>query len=499
VRLLFKVPVRYFLFIFHFFCQSVLASRENLTEPSLGISSYIHQVSVDRRFFPSSGGEIIEGTDCSKVLQVISFADRLFAILGWPQSFIDGRFPIAQIFADRSSYYRIGYYEFLDGKIQIRETYATIGETHSYFSLADIEALGPERLLKHRKWLLPMEDTHKKLVTRYYDSRGRGVILEFRTKAGTKEVVPWLRDNIRNQILFEEVRMAIDVVREYPELYEKPVIYTYADEKHVRLYRLLGFEIQTDLTPVHQPIWMKDDETGAVIRWWYLAVTPKRFEANLFSLRGGRVLEGLNQPHPVKISNGTSFFAAAHTLVGFDPFNRVTAAQPTEEVELETGLFVAAGTRVRWDMGFVMWIKEISRPYLVHLPEGSLTFPARSWVGFQPTQFSDPADADKVSRNRFDVRNNEAYLLTGSNITVAPTASVIVDRDNSTLKIARIKNDVDFGSGIIAAGGTSLQVGLQNGKYMWHRLTLAQDVVMDGKFRIKGGYLINDSAPQLQF
>jgi len=443
-------------------------------------------------------GETVEGRDCGKVFQIIATANEAFRRLSWPPSFIAGRQKVAKDYARRSNYYRIRSLDKSGWKTDI--THTTIGETHARFRRSTIEAMTPQELLAHRRFLIPMEETLQTLVTRYYDSKGRGIVLEFRANSKRKGTP----DNIRKQMLVKEIQLAMEAVRDYPELYEKPIIYTYADEAHRRLYRAYGFEVQEKLTPLDKPIVMVDSKTGKKTNWWVLAVTPKRLEANLFELTGARTITGLNQPHPVTLPNGRTAFAAPGSTIDIDANAITTGFVPTEDLEIAPGLSAAAGSTVRWNhdeansvyrpgVDAIGFIQKTSAPYTVKIKGGAFTLPAGSQITFH--QGTEPATWSLGGKMHFEegkatprdlngnplpweIKSTRPFSLPGTAISVASGSTLYFDE--SVLMIHRIAHRVDLGHGIFAAAGSSLGVAMKRGRYEWRYIMLERDVIING-------------------
>lgn len=213
----------------------------------------------------------------------------------------------------------------------------SVGLTFSQTHILDDD--GGDFLLnpKYKDQHLTMEDSLGVAVPRYTDSSGNSFVVELKTYAKDPSAehefdFPFkLREKLRADLF----TLAMASVHDYPELYEKPIFYTYGNLKSLRMYQEMGFEIEDSLTPMGKPIHYKDED------WYVMKVTPKRFEENFFRLEGARTVSHLNQAHPVELPNGIKTKASAGTILKINNRGRATFFYPANEVEIAPGFFVA--------------------------------------------------------------------------------------------------------------------------------------------------------------
>jgi len=393
-------------------------------------------------------------SDGARGPEVARISGERYSRRPWSNGFVDSRVKIAVDYADRSFYYEIAS----DQSHERSDT--TIGVTYSSFTQADFEARSvtailqkpPEQLTaEDRRFLLPQEESLGVAVTRYYDKSGRGIILEFRSNSKEKGSPKLFGD----QMLVEEIRMAFEIVKDYPDLYDQPIIYTYGDEVSLKMYHALGFEVQTHITPLDQPI----EKDGT--KWWVIAVTPKRFEANLFKIRYGifgHNIDGVNQPFPLHLVDGRIVTAAAHTNISFDRDGHVTELTLDHDAEVAPDVWASAGSRVHWLDGKIDYVQKTAKSLMANVAGPSFEIPAGSEVKFIENESS----GYRVEQ----IRNNEREIfIDGSGLSIAPNS--IAKWDLHLLTIQKLGRTIKFRDGVVVSAGAGLQVKWKGDHYDW--------------------------------
>lgn len=309
----------------------------------------------------------LESLEGDRGTEVTKVADPRFERNKWAKfkKWMASRSQIAKDYADRSIY-RVITTVHPGSTLDAAQTPATVGLTYSKFTRAEIEGKTEAELLKDKKFVLPEEDTLNRLVTRYFDSSGRGIAIEIRVNSKERGS----QKAIGNEMLVEMVRMTMPYLKDYPELFDMPIITAYADEEHYRLYRsTLNMDIQTETTPLVKPITI-ENENHEKLNWWVIETTPRKWEAILFKLKGPRFLKNLNQPHPFELWNGKKSFAAEHSDVFFDKAGHIMEAQLALESEVAPGVFGAVGAQVRWRNREITYVKRTSKTFSTSIFEG---------------------------------------------------------------------------------------------------------------------------------
>jgi hypothetical protein len=219
------------------------------------------------------------------------------------------------------------------------------------------------------------------------DSKGKGVIFEFRTFSLKKNaniyIFPFILERA-SQIIFEKLK-------DHPELYDQPIIHTYGDRPGLLLYYLMGFGL-TPITPKDQPI------TKYGVDWWSLAMTPRQLELLLFKLRipneeTQRSLDhryswipthptysGFNQALPAPLPGAPHAMAAPGSHIAFDEQGRVASTILASDTRFESGIVGAEGAQVVQFFGSVALISKTAEDFTD--PQSGLRIPKGSKVSF---------------------------------------------------------------------------------------------------------------------
>jgi hypothetical protein len=357
--------------------HEVHETMEPLDLPSVQFESSSWNPSVIRTY-------VVHGPLASIQVQteVVDFASKWFK-RRWSDDFIATRGPIVEKYRQRSVYVREEAHDSTPGtewqdtdpeklKGTVALTYSQTKQEGNHLNQARDFLSNPIYKDQH----LPMEDTLGISVPRYYDRSGQSLVVELRTYAKHPSAEQEFNTSFKlgQKLRADLFTLAMASVRDYPDLYEKPIFYTYGDKISLRMYRELGFEVDESVTPHDRPIQYKNQD------WWVLRVTPKRFEENFFRLAGARTISHLNQDHPVVLPNGLKTFAAAGTSLQIDDEGLATFLYPAREIEVAPGFFVSGPPAhiVFSKDGNLERLDNLSRPYS--------KIPAGSDVEFYPSE-----------------------------------------------------------------------------------------------------------------
>lgn len=347
------------------------AEGSNLAVPNVRLLSESRTLKIGDPFVTATFLDGATG-ELGDQLELVRFANKKFLRRGWSLSFIKDREKVAQDFSDRSLYIKVYSHAMLENVKQNLlqdprpELYGpgvlsgTIGMTYATTTRAEIESMNPTQLLSSSDKIIPMERTLNVALPRYYDSQGRSAIVELRTFSKDEKSV----DDVRKVLVSKGIAMTLAAIRNYPGLYDQPIIYTYGDKASVRLYRALGFHIDEKVTPLSTPI----EHEGS--KWWCLAITPRELEKNILKLEGPRSVFGLNQPHPIVMPNGRTALAAPRTYFDIQADGKSTVFTVNEDTEISPGLKAASGSEVQFKRGKISAIERLAAPFGV-LPAGS--------------------------------------------------------------------------------------------------------------------------------
>ena len=412
--------------------------------------------------------------DGQQSIDLVAIANQQYIRRGWSPEFLTGLEKTARDYKDRT----IGY------KIE-REPYGTapqttIAMTYAKFTKAEIESgllgslfkNGDELTAQDRVHILPEEEKLRRVLTRYYDSRGNGILLEFRTNSKVHDAPEVLSEIM----LVEEVRMALEAIEDYPELYDKPVVKSYGNKTSIRHLGRLGFTVETAITPLDKPIEMVDSE-GHTDLWWALEASPMRLEQNLFKLRHdrGHTIENLNIPYPVQISENETIYAKPHTTIKFGDNKSLESIILDREAEVTPGIFASAGAHVTWISGHIHKISSTSGQSRFSTPEGEFAIPPGSILEF--------IGSAKPTIRTIQNYNSE-IVLSKLGLKALPRFQIFLTPSRGYDSVvgmrAYISQNVYFSDGAIAAKGQALQVDWNGSRYDWTDIVLAEDAVIDG-------------------
>jgi hypothetical protein len=432
----------------------------------------------------------------------------------WKESrnWMDERYAIVDAYADRSEGFATathGPYK----KLTEETAPTTFAFTWAEFTREQVEGRNLKDLVEEHKYELPVEKTLssdklkrtiKKPLTRYFDSRGRGILIECRINS-KGELAP---DGAAQLSLIRSVQAILYRLKDYPELYDKPIITAYADKLHRRLYKQqYGMEVQEETTPLDEPAITVTSE-GKEIPWWVIQGTPRQWEALLFKLTGQHLIKGLNQPHPFKLWNGETASASPHSIISFDNDNHATHATLNAEAEIAPGIFAGPGVEVWWHNQKLHQVNATSRPTTLHIDgTGTIEIPAGAKLKFDPDA-SDERDA--YGELRIDEDPNWTLFHMKNALKIEP--SEIIESEARPIKIhipgisleasglalnqtastidAHLTAPADLGEGIVGAPGHPLIIRNEQGQWNWVEITLDADVTIHGVQYKKGSHLI---------
>jgi len=303
---------------------------------------------VPSLYVGSEGGnhyieEISESQKCnvllSKVSKVIDFANAQFENRreNWPPEFLAERSQIAKKYSKRSKYIVVRKGN-VAGKSKKDPVVGTLGITYATY---DAEDLAENKLNNLALDLIPVEETlGLDPLPRPLDSTGKGIIFELRTYA---------KDKISGQTAFPKLlqgafNLVFRKIKDFPELYDKPILYLYADDLSVRFYTHFGFHVNEEIAPV-----IHDG-----VSWRVMSASPKDIEAVSGKLSGFRFFENLNQPYVAISPNGKPFRISPHTSFAIDENNVAMKATTMDELEIMPGIFAAENSQFIW-RGSVHW------------------------------------------------------------------------------------------------------------------------------------------------
>ena len=326
---------------------------EELVEPQARLSQPKVSFIPDPLSIPGSGvitSQFVSGAESlGDQLKIVEFATSQMK-RRWPADFLATREEKVREAFLRSFYVREDFSPgtpFLHPNRNNSEVFAAdIGLTYAQSSQKEFNALSEAELISNPKLknlLLPMESTLKKVVPRHFDSRGKSVAVELRSYAKDPDIDMASARRLKMKLRADMVSLTLAAVRDYPELYDQPIIWAYGDKESLRMYGPdFGFEVATDLTPLDHPI-----HYGGV-DWYFIAVTPRRFEQNLFKLKGARWISGVNQEHPVQTALGKKAFAASRSDIYIGDDGKVIRFIPAGDFEIAPGLIAAKGSVVEF-------------------------------------------------------------------------------------------------------------------------------------------------------
>jgi len=276
----------FFRFLFTFIFQmSLLASAEvRLTNPHALVNSPFVESKAESQgklcakwiSFLTSDGEHAPNAEFTK--KTISFANRRFSEKrDWPKEFLKSRYQIGEESKGRSDYI---YVE--DRSDETAPKIAgTLAITWAGYNSKDLEA--------HASEILPMEKTLGIPFLKRPMDHQTGMIAELRTYS----INPGVMNHDVFIVLFDTLLARISAATDgYPELYDKPIIFTYADRKSLKLYGIMGFNVDEEVTPLDHPI------EHAGVKWWVMSISPLELEKMIRRINPKHLKRagGLNSP-----------------------------------------------------------------------------------------------------------------------------------------------------------------------------------------------------------
>ncbi len=355
-----------------------------------------------------------------RVREVISSANEHFKGRKWSEEFLAERFKVAEKYDGRSEYYSVR-------NEKTGQLVATLGATFAEYRERDLQNPGGLDLI-------PVEDTLKlPLLPRPVSTDGRGIILELRSYSIDHE---FHRDVyaplIERMLAWVFLRVGRD-----SHLYDKPIIYTYADETSLRLYGMMGFERLSEEPVVH-----------AGSNWWPMATSLKVLE-NLAN-RGPRpeLMIGFNQPMSVRLNNGRKVkigIGGAYLGRMKVPSGNGLSAEGVRGfigvTEVEPGIYAAGGSTVMWLDGKINSVSDLAKPIIqdsVKVSIGSkVTWSSRGTI----------LEASKIGE-RLDF---------GSGIIAAKGAAIARAESGSPLFISQLERAAEVAPGVVASSGATVR------------------------------------------
>ncbi len=359
----------------------------------------------------------------SKVAMVVRKANERFKIRGWSEGFLKERFKVAEKYDSQSEYYYIR-------PKNRKKPIATIGITIAEYTEAET------------KEMIPVEETLKVFpLPRPLDSKKRGFIAELRTysieRAFHSEAYPKLLS-----LFFENFFTRL---QEYPELYDEPILYTYADETSLRLYGMMGFTKLSENSTSHE---------GS--NWWVMVTTPRILESSIKRVPAVDTIHGFNQPINIKLQNGLDAKLEAHGMALNQEFMRSQNAPMSQHIsvineplEIEPGVWADKGSSLTWHAnGKLAHISKLAKPLPI---TKDLIANAGGSIGFSPegklTLIGDLAKAATVAPG----------------IRAAEHASVNWYPDGSIYSVSRLAKKSLVAENIYASAGAQVEWRLSGG------------------------------------
>ncbi len=447
----------------------------------------------DHNFIDSDVGQRLNGWEGDDVIAV---ANKRYERC-WSCEFIGSR-RISSDYDSRSAYYQVSqamhtqrYLGARQGLARGSEPEATIGATWSHFTREQIEAANiPSILAKPREhgltsadrmFLLPEEETLRRPITRYYDSRGRGIVIELRTNSKVRGAPA----HIAKQIRIWQIRTVLEQLRDYPELFDKPIIKAYADPAHLRLYRQDGFAIETETTPEGDPVVLPAEYDSYQTQWWAIMITPRELEKSLFKLNAEveHTVIDVNQPFPFTLANGKTVRARPHSYVYIDEHGRPTSLDLNETTEVAPNIFALGETTVRWQNGGLTSVAHVERPFTLHAPGEDVQVPIGASV-----EFPRPG-ARGLSQSWSIEHASEPVVLNRWGVTAAAGSSIRVHSGRGPafgedklliLEVENLEHERTFPDGFVAARSAWTELTVVDGRLEWSVITLAQASIYQG-------------------
>lgn len=298
----------------------------------------------------------VSSENLKTALRVTDAATEQFKRRQWPPEFLSNRSAIVANYLPWSEYVVV-YKRGVPFKEGVQGTLVVTGVPYSekdHFALR-----------------LPEEETLGIELNRPLGSSGKGMIFEFRTFSLLREtnvqVFPFILERA-SRVIFEKLR-------DFPELYDEPIIHTYADRAGILLYGPMGFKL-TEQTPKDRPI----EKYG--VKWWAMAITPRQLEKLILELRipdettyrsedpryswipTHPTYSGFNQALPAPLPGAPHAMAAPGTHMAMDENGKVASTILAEDTKFDSGIVAAKGAHVVQFHGFVVLMSAIAENYL---------------------------------------------------------------------------------------------------------------------------------------
>lgn len=244
--------------------------------------------------------------------EVVRFSDGKFADRGWTAEFMAERMKLAEKFPDSEYYYTQN-----NGKIT-----GALAATFAHFSPMDA-------LRFPNVQLLPMESSLQKFLGRPVGMNGRSMITEMRTYAIEKE----FHDSAKSSLFFSALGSVVrKYKRDYPELMDKHVVFTYGDEVSLKLYGAMGFKNLSEK-------WGEAPIAHAGTNWWILGITPRELETLLHKEYARYFRKNRGNESVVILPDGRKVTVTAE--IGKNDLRHLT-----EDTEIRENLWAAKGSDV---------------------------------------------------------------------------------------------------------------------------------------------------------
>lgn len=289
--------------------------------------------------------------------KVIASANKSFLRRGWGEEFLNERFDLAKRVKERSQYFYLKKPS-LGKSDNIVSTLGLTWATYDKHEMPEGEVSVASQ--PHHQYLPGEHSLESIPFPRPLCRDGKGIIMELRTWSIDKvRLSPNERVEAFDALISDLIVAVFKRTQDYPELYDKPILYLYADEVSLKLYRMMGFENLSK-----QPV----SHSGT--NWWVMAISPKKLESFVLRMRQPEILDALNQELAIATPLG-EIVAAPGSLILNNESSWVKKGGVShwidhlaQDTELAPGLWAAKGSSVSISTeGKILSIERISRPY----------------------------------------------------------------------------------------------------------------------------------------
>ena len=289
--------------------------------------------------------------------EVIASANKSFLRRGWSDEFLSERFDLAERVEDRSQYFFLKKPS-LGNSDNVISTLGLTWASYDQFEMPQAEVSVDHQ--PHHEYLPGEHSLESVPFPRPLTRDGKGIIMELRTWSIDKDrLSPSERVEAFDALISDLIVAVFKRALAYPDLYDKPILYLYADEVSLKLYRMMGFENLSQHSISHG---------GS--NWWLMAISPKKLELFVHRMRQPEILDALNQELSVATPLGDILAAPGSLILNTESSWVKNGAVShwidhlAHETQLAPGLWAAKGSSVSISTeGKILSVERISRPY----------------------------------------------------------------------------------------------------------------------------------------